>query len=245
MGKQLNLKWVSDVIGESYKEWKDGNIILIQAQTGTGKTVFILNTLIPYLKDKGRRALYVCNRKALVSQVKIDLLKQFNMPKPILETKDDIEAFEKIHRIGNVTILSYQFIQGIVNDSEYGGDKFDIDKYDYVICDEVHYLTVDSSFNPGCRLAVDLLLKQYSPHIVKILISATMVQIKDMAIKFCQQYVHKVEPIVYETGEDYSYIRPVIMSNKKDILKRLIVNDKTDHKWVIFVIDIEDRKSTR
>ena len=43
----LNLKWVSDTIGEEYKQWRKGDIITIQAQTGTGKTYFVKNVLIP------------------------------------------------------------------------------------------------------------------------------------------------------------------------------------------------------
>lgn len=44
-GIKLNLKFVSDVIGEDYKKWKRGEIVLISAQTGTGKNYFIENVL--------------------------------------------------------------------------------------------------------------------------------------------------------------------------------------------------------
>lgn len=79
---KLNLKWISDVIGENYKHWKDGDIVKIQAQTGTGKTRFIIG-------DKNNRGLvdnmncfekmiYICNRTELKRQVKLDLLRKYN-----------------------------------------------------------------------------------------------------------------------------------------------------------------------
>ena len=70
----LNLKWVSDTIGEEYKQWSKGDIVTIQAQTGTGKTYFVKNVLVPYL-DKYENMLIVSNRVNLKRQVKIDLLK--------------------------------------------------------------------------------------------------------------------------------------------------------------------------
>ena len=51
MGKRLNLKWVTDEIGDSYKEWKKGDIVTIKAQTGTGKTYFIKNVMIRNIED--------------------------------------------------------------------------------------------------------------------------------------------------------------------------------------------------
>ena len=44
--KKLNVKWVSETIGEDYKNWRAGDTYYINAQTGTGKTYFILNTLL-------------------------------------------------------------------------------------------------------------------------------------------------------------------------------------------------------
>lgn len=38
-------KYLADQIGEEYKSWKEGELIFIQAPTGTGKSYFILNVL--------------------------------------------------------------------------------------------------------------------------------------------------------------------------------------------------------
>ncbi|MBK5239785.1 DEAD/DEAH box helicase family protein [Clostridium sp.] len=229
MQKKLKLKWVTETIGEDYKQWSKGDIILLQAQTGCGKTYFICNVLISHLKKQGQEVLYICNRKNLKRQVKIDLLKQFNMPIP------ELKELDKLSKIKNVTIMSYQSMQERILDEEYGGEKFKINMYNYIICDEVHYMTSDSGFNTSCRISVDTLLKDYLPNITRIFISATMVHLKDMTIKANQEHPDSSEPIIYETGEDYSYINPIIFNNNIDIVKNLIINDSSNNKWILFV----------
>ena len=44
---KLNLEWVSNLVGEEYKQWRDGDVIIIESQTGTGKTHFMQNILWP------------------------------------------------------------------------------------------------------------------------------------------------------------------------------------------------------
>lgn len=41
-------KYLADQIGEEYKSWKEGELIFIQAPTGTGKSYFILNVLLDW-----------------------------------------------------------------------------------------------------------------------------------------------------------------------------------------------------
>lgn len=41
MGKRLNLDWVTDAVGDDYKNWRKGDVVKIKAQTGTGKTVLV------------------------------------------------------------------------------------------------------------------------------------------------------------------------------------------------------------
>ena len=47
--------FVADEIQEKYKNWRLGDIILIHAQTGAGKTYFVLNVLLPYIASQGKR----------------------------------------------------------------------------------------------------------------------------------------------------------------------------------------------
>ena len=38
---KLNLDYVSNIIGETYRKWKPRDIVIIEAQTGTGKNYYI------------------------------------------------------------------------------------------------------------------------------------------------------------------------------------------------------------
>ena len=84
MGKRLDLDWVTDAVGEDYKNWRKGDVVKIEAQTGTGKTVLVTGnkkedgTIITGIVDRlapYEKLIYICNRTELKRQIKIDLLK--------------------------------------------------------------------------------------------------------------------------------------------------------------------------
>ena len=62
-------RYITDIIGEEYRSWKPKDIIEITAPTGSGKTSFILKTLLPYAVEKNLKILYLVNRKVLKSQL--------------------------------------------------------------------------------------------------------------------------------------------------------------------------------
>ena len=39
----VNLQYISNIIGESYKTWKPSYFIIMDSQTGTGKNHFIID----------------------------------------------------------------------------------------------------------------------------------------------------------------------------------------------------------
>ena len=45
--------FIGDSIGDSYKDWQPGATVFISSQTGSGKTSFILNELLPFAKAQG------------------------------------------------------------------------------------------------------------------------------------------------------------------------------------------------
>ena len=107
MNKRLNIKWVSEVINDDYKNWQKGDSVIIESQTGTGKTYFFTGDektegLVDKI-NKNEKILYLCNRVNLKRQFKRDLLKKYGMGIP-----EDINELDKISEIGNITILSYQ-----------------------------------------------------------------------------------------------------------------------------------------
>ena len=100
--KRLNLKFVSDMVGESYKNWKPKDNVIIKAQTGTGKNYFVSNILLRDIGDK-EKILYMCNRKALKTQTKIDFYNIQGLKVPMLANGS--YDFDKI----NKTIKSCEY----------------------------------------------------------------------------------------------------------------------------------------
>ncbi|WP_448784311.1 DEAD/DEAH box helicase [Blautia sp.] len=66
-------KYISDIIKDEYKEWKNTKVI-VSSGTGTGKTQFMLRVLLPYYLQAGKRVLYLCNRKVLYDQIRKEML---------------------------------------------------------------------------------------------------------------------------------------------------------------------------
>ena len=130
MTKGNKKEYFTDLIGEKYKEWKNTKIIL-DGGTGSGKTYFIQNVLIPYAKSMRKKVLYLCNRRTLYDELLIELKKH-----------------------PNVELLLYQILQEHLRNDE------PIGHYDYIIADECHYLYTDAPFNEYTDLAYNFLLNQ-------------------------------------------------------------------------------------
>ncbi|WP_415301404.1 DEAD/DEAH box helicase family protein, partial [Clostridium perfringens] len=176
----LKLKWISDVIGKDYKQWKDGDIIKIQAQTGTGKTRFIIG-------DKNNRGLvdnmncfekmiYICNRTELKRQVKLDLLKKYNKKIEYINKEEkqvDTEWLDKQTVIENVTIATYHAIAEGKLDNIYLNKDNSLDFYKYIVCDECHFFLTDSSYMNKTYLAFKELIQKSYNKSIRIFISAT------------------------------------------------------------------------
>lgn len=237
--KSLNLEWVSDSIKNDYKNWNKGDTVLISAQTGTGKTHFIKNTLLDNLESH-ERLLFVCNRTNLKRQLKRDLLRKFKE-----EVPEKLNDLDEVTTIGNqVTITSYHAISRTILDEVYGinNTKSDFSSYDYIVFDECHFIFADGGFNNKTRFVYEKAIQQQYPHIVKIFISATMDEIRDPILRCVDKSKNEgfgINPTIHEynTGEDYSYIKPNYF-NKIDTIVNLIKNDDSKDKWLVFISDI-------
>jgi len=110
-------QYISDKIGDEYKEWEKGEIILIKSPTGTGKSTFITNILFKWIKDQHKRMLLLSNRTLLYEQ--------------------QVNEINKQNRRGfyHIELDTYQSF------------KEDINYYHYVVCDECHYFFEDSPYN--------------------------------------------------------------------------------------------------
>lgn len=243
-GKKLNLKWVTEVIGEDYKNWKKGDVVRVQAQTGTGKTLMVTgNDKIKGLIDRMegyQRLIYICNRVELKRQIKLDLLKKYNLEIPKINNKLDIDTLDKMTRINNIVITSYHSIAYSMLANTYNSEDNNLDMFDYIVCDEMHFMLADSSFNNHTRLAFNELITKADRNAIKIFISATMdemVKVIEKAVEDSKNSFIKKNDLklhTYNTGIDYSYLNTKYFRHIKDIIT-LIKNDKTDDKWLVFV----------
>ncbi len=251
MVKKLNLQWISDVIGEDYKQWKDGDIIKIQAQTGTGKTRFIIG-------DKNNRGLvdnvnyfekmiYICNRTELKRQVKLELLRKYNKKIEYIDKENmqiNTEWLDKQTVIENVTIATYHAIAEGKLDNIYLNKNNSLDDYKYIVCDECHFFLTDSSYMNKTYLAFKELIQKSYNKPIRIFISATMQEVSNAIDKALQNNNKKVlgrkrEIYEYTSNIDYSYLNVKYFKKLETDIYQLIKNDDTEDKWLIFVTSKE------
>lgn len=237
MEEKLNLEWVSDVIGNEYKEWQKGDMIKIHSQTGTGKTTFILNTLVDNLKPF-EKMIYICNRILLKRQIKIDLLKKFNKEIVYNGEEIDLEWLDNLKTINNITVSSYHAVAEGALENIYSKVNNSLDSYAYIICDECHWFLSDNFYEKN-YLAFNELVNKYYKNSIKIFISGTMHEVNkalDRRFKKGMKKEHLNRKIYnYDTNIDYSYLNiKYFKSLKKDVYK-LIKNDTSDGKWLIFI----------
>lgn len=211
--KKLNLEWVTDVIGEKYKKWNmedrhimnKRNNVFIETQTGTGKTKFIIDKIVPLVNESIRskrklNLLIVCNRINLKRQLKLELLKSnlnlyefdndikniCNSDNTENNIKETFQILDKLSKITNgITVMSYQQLGEIIyyNNFYYNQHKNNLNFFDFIVFDECHFMLSDLEFNTKCNLIFnELVLKEYS-HSFRIFLSATLYELKN-AIDF-------------------------------------------------------------
>lgn len=227
---KLNLKWVSEAIGDQYKSWKSGDCVLIESQTGTGKTHFIKNQLTRFAYSKNKKILYVCNRLNLKRQVKKDICKLLKID----TTKITTEKLDERETFGNVTIVSYQSISKYLQKLRYG--KVTKDKYsnfDYIVMDECHHLFQDASFNNKTVFFFEDFLRNYNKAATVVFISATMQHIRKPIVNYYSNF-ENCKIWEYNTGRDYSYCDVFYFKDNKDIINT-INNDTSGDRWLVFI----------
>lgn len=137
-------KFINEIIGQEYKQWNKGNLILVNSGTGTGKSTFVMQELYEYCNKNNKRILYLTNRNILREQIKQKTNKN----------KDT-----------TITVLNYQKIETMIL------HNVAISNYDYVVMDECHYFFDDATFNIKTDLFFKWILGQNN--ICKIMMTAT------------------------------------------------------------------------
>lgn len=132
-------KKFTEVIGNNYKSWTKGKVIILNGATGSGKTFFILNTLGKHARKTFKTILFLCNRSELAEIVRLEIA--------------DLGLSHSIE------VKTYQDIQNKKNQG-----KLIDDNYTYVVYDEAHYLTTEG-WNQNTDIMWDFFLSNKNSYI--------------------------------------------------------------------------------
>lgn len=202
------MKYISDDIGEEYKEWTSGQSVFIASPTGSGKTTFIFDTLLPYYASKNRKILYLVNRSVLKKQLEKRVA---NLPieyKGVIHV-ETYQALEEAivdfgrnnytpdycngyaHAVKNLSILyNLNSFPKLAENIQTKSSEYlaFLASFDCVVCDECHYFLSDSNFNKKTILSYNFVRKNFG-YKYHIFISATIKDIK--------KYIYDGKPLNY------------------------------------------------
>lgn len=243
-------KYISEVIGEDYKKWGPGTMVFIPTPTGSGKSHFILHTLLQHALTSNpfMRILYMVNRKTLKDQIETERL--------------DIQAdYDRQHWNLNVSyffrVETYQTVENKIKANDFSWLNT-LGYYQIIVYDECHYFLCDSTFNPDVDLSYSYLTAAFDKK-VQIFMSATMGDLKkyvtakfddlatyfntepDFSLKFHRRNRNFIFDN-YTIPPDYSYVDLHSFREASDIPGIIKEADKKS-KWLIFVDDNSVGKS--
>ena len=252
--------YISEIIKDEYIGWGQrldtksflNNIVFITAPTGTGKTTFILNTLLPFAYQNNRRIYYLVNREVLKRQIneKIDIITAEYASKGLPGMNQCIcvntyQSLEKYFKANGENLLSKEL-------------------FDYIICDEAHYFLNDALFNTNTQLSY-FSIADFFGIVPVVFMSATMENIYPVisnAEKFRKKALGEMtyitlsdellftqKTVMYTCKGDYSYLNICSfgeISEIPDIIRKenqkAKEKEKKQSKWLIFYNDIKKGK---
>ncbi len=234
--------YVSDIVGLDYELWYyRKNKVFLDAPMGLGKTTFVTDTLLGYIRKK-RNMNPRHNDKMLILNNRTLLGMQYGWD--LLEIKSTYQQLQDI-----VEVKSYQEIAASIR------NRINVDElfkdYTCIVCDEVHYFYADSDFNAFGTFAVLHAIIQAGISKMMLFMTATgdeIFPIIEEAIKFHFHSAKKVCPglddecgsIVYknlQSYRNYDYVHPHLLMNDAELQHRV---SRSEEKWLIF-IDSRDR----
>ena len=167
--------YLSELIGEDFKNWTACDEIFIQTPTGSGKTTFIVETLAPYAEKKGGEVLLLVNRKILRRQIKSGLAESHGIQSMTDEEIDAIQSFD------GITVLSYQQVEAQLKEKDYVLTVLSDKRFRYIVFDEIHYFLQDCLFNRDIFYWEEVVSRICNA--TKIFLSATIEEVQPYMIE--------------------------------------------------------------
>ena len=240
---------LTEKIDGDYRNWKPGDVILITAPTGTGKSYFVQHELLKYIVEGEGKILYLVNRKILKDQLKEELNSVLYEMREEIPEVYDLEEY--------IVYETYQHIEYLICQKGWKSIHQLVEKCNVVVCDECHYFYADSSFNPKTELSYNC-IRQLFDNKIQIYMSATMDMIKSVIKKDCLQKsviphveatygLYKLERTKekeciienYDIEKEYDYVNEHLIKEESDLVSEIIGSENTKDKWLIFIDSIE------
>lgn len=201
---------------------KQENIYLVGSECGSGKTTAIMTRLIPYAKERNKKVLYLCNRKALKNQLD---------HKYKWTTKYD----DMIEKNLNLTLKMYQSINEIMEmgliDEIIGTD------FDYIVIDEAHLIYDASDYDFKAHRFIQFINERISKSIV-IALSGT----PDSFLKLKDYFKREIKQIRYVDKENNKIRRILLTTDKKEYKDIILKYLDNQYKALTLVSDAEQLK---
>ncbi|MCD7996981.1 MAG: DEAD/DEAH box helicase family protein [Clostridiales bacterium] len=245
LGRHFGAGYISDIIRRSFvQQLQPSQPVFISAQTGSGKSTLIYETILPLMNERGQRVLILSSRSALDLQIKKQIM---NKICPELCEQLTVIGISKRNFYGFVAVWTYQSIWGRLQ-QEPGYLK----QFGAVILDEAHYFESDAAFNidtfdclksivEGAHHALRFYLTATPDYVFDEIVAAEFRALTLTQRERIGQPDGKVRFLLFDFERDYGYLDVVFFNNKKDIIKR-IEEDDSDCKWIIFTSQKEEGK---
>lgn len=213
--------YVSESLKPEMLEWLPGMCIFITAGTGAGKNTFIESVLLPYISQRGEKAMYFSNRSVLSNQVIRRMADVFGVGFK-LDYYTDMGISHEMKTLSPCfTVSSYQCLGKRLKE---GNVEKELEKagFDWIICDEAHYFLSDSYFNALTDMELEFIRNRFK-NAIKVFMSATPDEILPSLLPLREDLISDSRPnvlrqtffqefrkrwVVYDFLRDFSKIEP-------------------------------------
>lgn len=233
----MKKRYLSDLIGEEYKNWSRKKVILT-APTGLGKTTFIIDRYLSYMCERRKKVLILCNRRLLRKQYWHDLVLRFDNYSQLNES---------------VAIMTYQQLAERVKMTRWVESIFS--DYEAVVCDEAHYFYSDADFNGFGTYALLQAMVYAGMSKTMIFMSATTEEVKPIIKQTIKNYMvnldrkregwrfdstcREIVDVDYSGWADYERFTCFCVPDEETLCEKLVMSQG---KSIVFVDDKEGGK---
>ena len=249
---------VTELIGNDYQNWGRGDIVTISTSTGSGKTSFVLFTLLEHAIYMQRNSnlpgnnigiLYLVNRKVLKEQLQIRISTEV--------TAWWSSRYPNIPVSSLISVRTYQEIEDVLKRGAAENLYKQMAQFNITVYDECHYFMVDSVFNPATYLSWTHLTHVLS-NTLQVFMSATIDSMKANIEQLKNRSKEDCHPLIFQhrmahkciynypehkesISNDYDYV-DLYSIDSDDELPSLIQKGDKKAKWLIFVDSINKGK---